>query len=94
MARCSKCGAETQLHEGGMPICVVCAPKPDYRHCPERETLRIRLKADIRVYMDAIVALEMDHLSDLSQERLERAHKAYESARDRFKGHISVHRCE
>jgi hypothetical protein len=74
-------------------MCVECAPNPDYSHCPERETLRIRLKADIRVYMDAIIALEMDHLSDLAQKRLDRAHKAYQAARDRFNGHVATHGC-
>ena len=75
-------------------MCVGCAPSPDYAPCPERETLRIRLKADIRVYRDAIIALEMDHLSDLAQERLDRAHKAYQASRDRFNSHRSTHGCE
>jgi hypothetical protein len=36
MARCSYCGQETELHEGGMPICVACSnrltgPNPGIR---------------------------------------------------------------
>lgn len=28
MARCSYCGRETELHEGGIPICVPCSNMP------------------------------------------------------------------
>jgi hypothetical protein len=54
------------------------------------------MRADLRVYRDAVNALE-----ESTREGFEKAHKlaetariAYESARDRFNRHVSSHRCE
>ena len=75
-------------------MCVECAPNPDYQHCPERETLRIRMKADSEVYREAIVVFEKDSLNVAVQARAERARLAYEVARRRFTDHVAAHHCE
>lgn len=64
--------------------------------CKTHEILKGRMRADLRVYRDAVDALE-EHTG----EGFEKAHKlaeiariAYEAARNRFNAHTSSHRCE
>jgi hypothetical protein len=64
--------------------------------CKTHEMLKARMRADLRVYRDAVDVLESS-----TSEAFERAHKlaeiariAYEAARDRFNAHVSSHRCE
>jgi hypothetical protein len=54
------------------------------------------MRADLRVYRDAVDALEAN-----AGEGFEKAHKlaeiarnAYEAARARFNAHVTFHRCE
>jgi hypothetical protein len=58
--------------------------------------LKERMRADLRVYRDAVDALE-----EIKGEGFEKAHKlaeiarvAFEAARDRFNAHVTSHRCE
>jgi hypothetical protein len=39
MARCSYCGRETDLYEGGIPICIACSDAP----IPPNRTVYLRL---------------------------------------------------
>ena len=64
--------------------------------CKTHVMLKERMRADLRVYRDAVNALEEN-----KGEGFEKAHKlaeiarsAYEAARDRFNAHMSSHRCE
>ena len=64
--------------------------------CKTHEMLKARMRADLRVYRDAVDALEANRGTGF-----EKAHKlakiariAYEAARDRFNAHVSSHRCE
>ena len=64
--------------------------------CRTHEMLKERMRADLRVYRDAV-----DALDEHSGEGFEKAHRlaeiariAYEAARDRFSAHVSSHRCE
>ena len=64
--------------------------------CKTNEMLKARMRADLRVYRDAVDALE-EHTG----KGFEKAHKlaeiariAYQAARDRFETHVSSHRCE
>jgi hypothetical protein len=58
--------------------------------------LKARMRADLRVYRDAVGALEANRGTTF-----EKAHKlaeiariCFEAARDRFHAHVSSHRCE
>lgn len=58
------------------------------------------MRADLRVYRDAINVLE-ESVRDGASKDFEKAHKlaeiartAYEAARDRFNAHVSSHKCE
>jgi hypothetical protein len=64
--------------------------------CKTHEMLKERMRADLRVYRDAVDALEEN-----TGEGFEKAHHlaeiariAYEAARDRFNAHVTSHRCE
>jgi hypothetical protein len=64
--------------------------------CKTHEILKARLRADLRVYRDAV-----DSLAEHTGKGFEKAHKlaetariAYEAARSRFNAHVSSHRCE
>ena len=64
--------------------------------CKTHEMLKSRMRADLRLYRDAVSVLE-----ESSGDVFEKAHKlaeiariAYEAARDRFNAHVSSHRCE
>jgi len=58
--------------------------------------LKARMRADLRVYRDAI-----ETLHDSTGGGFEKAHHlaevariAYEAARDRFNAHVALHKCE
>jgi len=64
--------------------------------CKTHEMLKARMRADLRVYREAVDAL-VEHTG----RGFEKAHKlaeiariAYEAARNRFNDHVSSHRCE
>lgn len=64
--------------------------------CKTHEMLKERMRADLRVYRDAVNALE-EHTGEgfeKSHHLAEIARIAYEAARDRFNAHVSSHRCE
>ena len=62
--------------------------------------LKQRMRADLRVYRDAVNVLEESALGALPTD-FERAHKlaeiariSYQAARDRFNAHVLSHWCE
>lgn len=64
--------------------------------CKTHEMLKARMRADLRVYREAVDAL-VEHTG----RGFEKAHKlaeiariAYEAARNRFNAHVASHRCE
>lgn len=64
--------------------------------CKTHEMLKARMRADLRVYKDAVEALE-----ESTGKNFERVHKlaesariAFEAARDRFNAHVASHKCE
>jgi hypothetical protein len=68
--------------------------------CETHEMLKQRMRADLRVYRDAVNVLEESALGTPPRD-FEKAHKlaeiariSYEAARDRFNAHVSSHRCE
>src|SRR5438105_12034021 len=68
------------------------APTP----CKDREILRSRLRADLKVYRTAIIQLESHRGKGfaLSHDRAERVRTAYEASRERLNAHIDAHGCE
>jgi hypothetical protein len=64
--------------------------------CRTHEMLKARMRADLRVYKDAVDALESSTTKgfDKAHKLAEIARVAYEAARDRFNAHVSSHRCE
>ena len=69
-------------------------------YCPTHEMLKQRMRADLRVYRDAVDVLEESALG-ATPKGFEKAHKlaeigriSYEAARDRFNAHVASHRCE
>jgi hypothetical protein len=67
--------------------------------CKDREMLKARLRADLKVYRDAVVALEAKALStDRGFEKAARnaqvAQRAFEHARERLNRHIAMHACK
>lgn len=73
------------------------SPQPkEVPECKTHDILKARMRADLRVYRDAVDALDRH-----TGEGLEKCHKlaeiariAYEAARNRFNAHVSSHRCE
>lgn len=64
--------------------------------CKTHEMLKARMRADLRVYKDA-----MDALEESTGKNFGRTHKlaetariAFEAARDRFNAHVASHKCE
>ena len=64
--------------------------------CKTHEMLKARMRADLRVYKDAV-----DVLEETVGEHFEKAHKlaeiariSFEAARERFNAHVASHRCE
>jgi hypothetical protein len=74
-------------------MCIVCTPVPTTPHCSDRETLKIRLQADIRVYRDAASAVQADRTSEKANALLEHSRLAYDESRKRFMAHIESHGC-
>jgi hypothetical protein len=64
--------------------------------CKTHVMLKERMRADLRVYRDAVDALEENTGDgfDKAHKLAEIARIAYEAARDRFNAHTSSHRCE
>ncbi len=62
--------------------------------------LKQRMRADLRVYRDAVNVLEESALGvqpkdfEKANKLAEAARISYEAARDRFHAHVSSHRCE
>jgi hypothetical protein len=63
--------------------------------CKTRTILTNRLRADVKVYADAIRALQQSIGKDFEQahKRAERARRAYEAARDKLNRHSESHGC-
>jgi len=64
--------------------------------CPDRETLRGRLRADLKVYLDAVTELERSNIEngfDKAHKLANRARLAYEVARKRLNQHVTSHGC-
>ena len=68
-------------------------PVPD---CKTHEILKGRMRADLRVYRDAVNVLDQNSGAgfEKAHKRAELARIAYEAARERFNAHVSTHRCE
>lgn len=62
--------------------------------CPDRETLKLRLQADIRVYMDAVAELQQNVESDRLHQQADRARLAYEVSRKKLYEHTAAHGCD
>jgi hypothetical protein len=68
--------------------------------CKTHGILKARMRADLRVYRDAVNTLEDLAVGAMPRD-FEKAHKlteiariAYGAARDRFNAHVTSHRCE
>ena len=63
--------------------------------CKTREILKTRLRADLKVYADAIAVLQQSVGNDFEKahKRAESARKAYEVARTKFNDHLASHGC-
>ena len=64
--------------------------------CKTHEMLKERMRADLRVYRDAVNVLEQTTGADFDKAHklAEIARIAYGAARDRFNAHVSSHKCE
>jgi len=72
-------------------------PRKVPEQCHDRQILHERMRADLRVYREAIVALELNPAPEdypMVQKNAERARAAYEAARANLEAHIAVHGCE
>ena len=63
--------------------------------CKSREILKARLRADLKVYRDAVVALQESSGPDFREahHKAEHSRLAYEAARDKFNAHVTSHGC-
>ena len=63
--------------------------------CRDRDMLSARLRADLKVYREAVSALQSSIGKDFKQthERAEHARLAYEAARQALLSHIESHGC-
>jgi hypothetical protein len=61
--------------------------------CHSREILWDRLQADLKVYRDAVVSLELSPDFKIAHERAESARLVYEASRENFNEHIAAHGC-
>jgi hypothetical protein len=65
--------------------------------CKTREILKDRLRADLRVYVDAVAILEAAAVDGQDFNKAARdaatAQFAFETARDRYNQHVSSHAC-
>jgi hypothetical protein len=64
--------------------------------CKTHQILKMRMRADLRVYQDAVDLLEANTGAGLekAQKLAEAAKIAFEAARIRFNTHVSSHKCE
>lgn len=62
--------------------------------CPDRENLKVRLRADIKVYHEAVTALQRDVEDAKAHKRADRARLAYEVSLRKLNKHLASHRCE
>jgi len=63
--------------------------------CKTHRILKERMRADLRVYREAVDALGAPTKDfEKVQKLAEMARTAYEAARDRFNAHVSSHKCE
>ena len=64
--------------------------------CKTHVMLKERMRADLRVYRDAVDALEENNGEGFQKahELAEIARIAFEAARDRFNAHVATHKCE
>lgn len=65
--------------------------------CQDRQILQDRMRADLRVYRQAVVALELEPSPEefpVVHKNMERARLAYEAARATLEAHIAIHGCE
>jgi hypothetical protein len=60
-----------------------------------REILQTRVRADLKVYADAVNALQRSAGQEFkkAQQRTERARLAFETASKKLADHISSHKC-
>jgi hypothetical protein len=61
--------------------------------CPDRETLKIRLHADIRVYHQAVLELQVKIEDAKAHQDADRARLAYEVSLQKFNDHVASHHC-
>jgi hypothetical protein len=64
--------------------------------CKTREILRGRLRADLKVYADAIAVLQRSTGKHFEKAhlRVDGARRAYELARKKLNDHVAAHGCE
>jgi len=65
--------------------------------CKDRQILHDRMRADLRVYRQSVVALELEPAPEefpRVHRDAERARLAYEAARATLDAHIAVHGCQ
>jgi hypothetical protein len=70
-------------------------PPAEAPSCQTRETLKARMRADLKVYKDAVVELDQSSGLDFkkARQRAEHTRLAYEAARDMLEAHIAAHAC-
>lgn len=63
--------------------------------CKSREILTARLRADLRVYAEAVTALEQGVKKDFGRaiQKAEHARLAFKAAREALNKHVSSHGC-
>jgi len=64
--------------------------------CQDRDMLKARMRADLRVYHEAVLDLQrsVGEQFKMSHERAERARTAYEAASQTLHSHLASHGCE
>jgi hypothetical protein len=67
----------------------------EFPSCKTREILRARVRADLKVYADAVNALQRSLGQDFKKARkdAERARLAFEAASKKLSDHLASHRC-
>lgn len=71
-------------------------PRTQTSTCKDRAILNSRLRADLKVYADAIAELQrsIGKNFEKAHEDVERARRAYQLARRKLLDHIETHGCE